>query len=160
MTRRRQDRTGEAAEREGREFFLREPGDIAELIVARGRVALDDRGFVDRRDVRDPVTVRIGDFAIRPAEHGIEPPELQWTVTGPNFRFSVDFYWPKYRVVAEADGAMKYADPKRAIKQLEGDRLLRDAGYKVVHFTWRELFSDQQGVITRIQKAFVGLTSF
>jgi Protein of unknown function (DUF559) len=94
------------------------------------------------------------------AEHGIEPPELQWTITGPNFRFSADFCWPKYGVVAETDGAMKYADPQRAIKQLDRDRLLRDAGYKVVHLIWREVVSDPQAVIGRIRRAFAAVTSF
>ena len=48
------------------------------------------------------------------AEHGLDPPELQSTITGRNFRYIVDFYWPKYRVIAEADGEAKYSDPRRA----------------------------------------------
>jgi very-short-patch-repair endonuclease len=91
-------------------------------------------------------------------EHGLDPPELQFTVTGPDFRYSVDFYWPKYRVIAEADGEIKYSDPRRAIRQLERDQRLRDRGYKVVHFTWRELFQNPQAVIERIRKAFASPT--
>lgn len=86
-------------------------------------------------------------------EHGIDPPELQFTVTGPDFRYSVDFYWPRNRVIAEADGGMKYEDPQRAIRQLSRDQQLRDLGYRVVHFTWRELFRNQPAVIERIRKA-------
>ena len=93
------------------------------------------------------------------AEHGLDPPELQFTITGPDFRNSVDFYWPKYRVIAEADGAVKYSDPKRAIRQLERDQRLRDLGYKVVHFTWRELFRDPAVVIDRIRRAFASPAS-
>jgi very-short-patch-repair endonuclease len=92
-------------------------------------------------------------------EHGLEPPELQFTVTGPDFRYSVDFYWPRYRVIAEADGEIKYSDPRRAIRQLERDQRLRDHGYKVVHFTWRELFKNPQAVIERIRKAFASSTA-
>lgn len=86
-------------------------------------------------------------------EHGLEPPELQATITGPGFRYSVDFYWPKYRVIAEADGEVKYSDPRRAIRQLERDQQLRDHGEKVVHFTWRELFRSPRTVTDRIRKA-------
>jgi hypothetical protein len=93
-------------------------------------------------------------------EHGIEPPELQFTITGPDFRYSVDFYWPKHRVAAEADGDVKYSDPRRAIRQLERDQRLRDHGEKVVHFTWRELFKTPRTVTGRLRKAFASPTSF
>jgi hypothetical protein len=86
-------------------------------------------------------------------EHGLDPPELQFTVTGPDFRYNVDFYWPGNRVIAEADGGMKYEDPERAIRQLSRDQRLRDLGYRVVHFTWRELFRNQAAVIERIRRA-------
>jgi predicted transcriptional regulator of viral defense system len=112
-------------------------------------------------DFADPLAGSVLESCARVvfAEYGIEPPELQWSITGPNFRFSVDFCWPRYRVVAETDGAMKYADPRNAIKQLDRDRLLRDAGYKVVHLTWRELFANPQVVITRIRQAFAAPTA-
>ncbi len=86
-------------------------------------------------------------------EHGLDPPELQFTITGPDFRYTVDFYWAEHRVVAEADGTMKYSDPQRAIRQLDRDQRLRDVGYKVVHFTWRELFQNPAAVIERIRSA-------
>ncbi len=92
------------------------------------------------------------------AEHGLDPPELQFTVTGPDFRYCADFYWPRYRLIAEADGEMKYSDPKRALRQLNRDQRLRDLGYKVVHFTWRELFRDPVAVIQRILRAFSSST--
>jgi very-short-patch-repair endonuclease/predicted transcriptional regulator of viral defense system len=87
-------------------------------------------------------------------EHGLEPPELQFTVTGPGFRYSVDFYWAEHRVIAEADGKMKYSDPQRAIRQLDRDQRLRDLGYRVVHFTWREIFQNPDAVVERIRRAF------
>jgi very-short-patch-repair endonuclease/predicted transcriptional regulator of viral defense system len=86
-------------------------------------------------------------------ERALDPPELQFTVTGPDFRYTVDFYWAEHRVIAEADGAMKYSDAQRAIRQLDRDQRLRDLGYKVVHFTWRELFQNPAAVIERIRKA-------
>jgi len=92
-------------------------------------------------------------------EHGLDPPGLQFTVTGSDFRYSVDFYWAEHRVVAEADGKMKYSDPQRAIRQLDRDQRLRDLGYKVVHFTWRELFQDPVAVTDRIRRAFASTVS-
>lgn len=87
-------------------------------------------------------------------ESGLDPPELQVTIHGPGFAFLVDFFWRKHRVIVEADGLAKYADKKDLIAQFQRDRLLRDAGYKVVHFTWRELFETPELVITRIRQAF------
>jgi predicted transcriptional regulator of viral defense system len=87
-------------------------------------------------------------------EHGLERPALQVTFHGYDFAYTVDFYWPRYNVIAEADGAAKYEDSKRAIEQLKRDQRLRDLGKKVVHFTWRELFSQTAAVITRIRQAW------
>src|ERR1700722_15350489 len=72
-------------------------------------------------DFSDPRAESVLESCARVAfhEHGLDPPELQFTVTGPDFRYGVDFYWPKNRVIAEADGTMKYSDPERAIRQLD-----------------------------------------
>jgi hypothetical protein len=94
------------------------------------------------------------------AERGLEPPDLQVTFRGDGFIFRGDFYWRKYRTIAEADGMAKYEDPQRAREQIRRDRLLRDAGYKVVHFTWRELFDTPEVVITRLRTAFASPTPF
>jgi Protein of unknown function (DUF559) len=94
------------------------------------------------------------------AERGLEPPDLQVSFRGDGFAFRGDFYWSRYRTIAEADGMAKYENPQRARDQIRRDRLLRDAGYKVVHFTWRELFETPELVITRIRKAFASPTPF
>jgi very-short-patch-repair endonuclease len=54
----------------------------------------------------------------------------------------------------------KYEEPGRARDQIRRDRLLRDAGYKVVHFTWRELFDTPEVVIARIGRAFAAPAPF
>jgi len=86
-------------------------------------------------------------------QHGLEPPELQVNIRGDDFSYLVDFFWRQYDVVAEADGAVKYTDPKRAIDQLKRDQKLRDAGCTVIHFTWQELFGSTAVVIARIRRA-------
>ena len=87
-------------------------------------------------------------------ESGLDPPELQVTIHLPAHAFLVDFFWRSYRVIVEADGLAKYAADKDLIAQFQRDRLLRDADYKVVHFTWRELFKTPELVIARIRQAF------
>jgi hypothetical protein len=66
----------------------------------------------------------------------------------------VDFYWPEFKTVAEADGMAKYENPGDMRRQFKRDRLLRDLGCKVVHFTWHELFDYPERVIARIRQAF------
>jgi len=94
------------------------------------------------------------------AEAGLEPPELQVTIHGPDWSFRVDFCWPEYRVIAEADGLAKYSSRKDLAKQFERDRLLRDAGYQVIHFTWHELMQTPEVVIARIRAAIAAKTGF
>lgn len=93
-------------------------------------------------------------------ELGLEPPELQVTIHGDAFAFRVDFYWLRHRTIAEADGLAKYADRKDILEQFRRDRLLREAGYKVVHFTWRELFDTPEAVVARVRAAFSSPTPF
>ena len=86
-------------------------------------------------------------------QSGLEPPELQATIHGPTFAFRVDFRWRGQNVIAEADGLVKYNDRGDLLAERERDHLLREAGYTVVHFTWRELFQTPEVVIARIRKA-------
>ena len=81
-------------------------------------------------------------------------PELQVDIGGDQYIGRVDFRWRRYLTIAEADGMLKYADTRRAVAQLERDQLLREVGYKVVHFTWRQLFRETGRVIARICDAF------
>ncbi len=86
---------------------------------------------------------------------GLPAPRLQaWLggTTEPVGR--VDFYWPKYRTVAEVDGALKYADPLRAKVQLRRDALLRADGYEVVHFDWQQITENHAYVAESMRVAF------
>lgn len=85
-------------------------------------------------------------------QFGLEPPELQATILGPNFAYRADFLWREHKVVVEADGLAKYNNRGDMIKQHERDRTLQDAGYQVVHFTWKELFRTPEVVIERIRR--------
>ena len=96
------------------------------------------------------------------AEAGLPPPVLQAAIATVDAEFiaRVDFCWPTHRVIAEADGMAKYEDPRRAREQIMRDIRLRDAGYKVIHFTWDELFRVRERVIARIRTAFAALTNY
>ena len=88
------------------------------------------------------------------AELGLEPPELQAQIVIANTALRVDFLWRKYRTIAEADGLGKYVEPSVLKKQFERDRKLRAAGYRVVHFTWGEIFATPTYVVAQIREAF------
>lgn len=89
------------------------------------------------------------------ADGGLPPPDLQIQV-GADGRViaRVDFLWRQYATIAEADGALKYADPERAKLQLQRDAELREAGFEVVHFTWPELHINPDQVLRSIRAAF------
>jgi hypothetical protein len=89
-------------------------------------------------------------------EQGIPPPELQVWVGGDDDGVigRADFLWRRYATIGEADGALKYADPVRAIAQLRRDALLRDAGFQVVHFTWDEIVRTPERVAASLRAAF------
>jgi very-short-patch-repair endonuclease len=59
-----------------------------------------------------------------------------------------------HRTVGEADGAVKYADPARAMAQLDRDARLRAAGFEVVHFTWQQITRTPGQVVASIKVAF------
>jgi hypothetical protein len=88
-------------------------------------------------------------------ELGLPPPDLQaWVGDEDEIIGRADFLWRAYRTVGEADGAVKYADPARAMAQLERDARLRAAGFEVVHFTWRDITRTPDHVAATIKTAF------
>lgn len=88
-------------------------------------------------------------------QHGLPPPELQVRIFGQDGSnvARVDFLWRECAVVAESDGLLKYQSGADAIAELKRDRLLREAGFEVVHFTWEELFREPERVVRRIRAA-------
>jgi Transcriptional regulator, AbiEi antitoxin/Protein of unknown function (DUF559) len=88
------------------------------------------------------------------ADCGLPPPELQVEIRDPEFIGRVDFLWRKFRTIAEVDGAAKYDDRSRAMRQLRRDKRLREAGYEVVHFDWKEINGDPGYVAAALRAAF------
>lgn len=114
-------------------------GQVVEFCDARSESALESISRVAFRD------------------YGLPQPDLQvWVghdhdgvVIG-----RVDFLWRAHRTIAEADGAVKYANPSRAICQLQRDADLRQAGFEVAHFTWRQIVTTPWQVAASIRSAF------
>jgi hypothetical protein len=89
------------------------------------------------------------------ATYGLPPPELQvWVGSETEMIGRVDFLWRAHRTIGEADGALKYADPSRAMAQLHRDAKLRKAGFEVVHFTWPQVMRTPAQVVTSVNLAF------
>ena len=86
---------------------------------------------------------------------GLPPPQLQAQL-GADGRViaRVDFYWERFRTIAEADGEMKYDNRFEATYQLRRDADLRDAGFEVVHFGWRDICDTPGQVAASIRAAF------
>jgi hypothetical protein len=88
------------------------------------------------------------------AELGLPAPELQVPIGTPQIFARSDYLWRQYWTIAEADGVLKYDDRTQAVRQLERDTRLRDAGFEVVHFGWREIMQEPERVVVRIRAAF------
>jgi hypothetical protein len=86
---------------------------------------------------------------------GLPPPRLQALLGADGLVIArVDFYWERFRTVAEADGEMKYDNKFEATYQLRRDADLRDAGFEVVHFGWRDIYDTPAQVAASIRAAF------
>jgi len=94
---------------------------------------------------------------VRFAQFRIPQPGLQVNIRGAQgFIGRVDFCWEEYQTIAEADGAMKYADQghARARAQLARDERFHDAGWGTFHFTWREIYHEPTPTIDRLRRTF------
>ena len=89
---------------------------------------------------------------------GLPPPELQVTLARDDWgnpRIIVDFYWPEFKVVGEADGLLKYADNEGLT--LRNEKLRQEEieamGYIVVRWTWDDIWRRPEWVAMRIRNA-------
>jgi len=113
-------------------------------------VAADVIAFADARSESPLESIARAVFR----DGGLPAPKLQALIGTAEDVARVDFFWKKYRTIVEVDGAIKYADPARAIAQLERDSWLRSLGYEVVHLTWEEITTRPEVVVARIREAF------
>ena len=88
---------------------------------------------------------------------GLPEPELQvrLEVRGGS-RFRVDFYWPRWRLVGEADGFGKYGTGPDEIREnwvaeRRRQAQLEEAGYVVIRWTWADL-EDPGRIVRRVRE--------
>jgi hypothetical protein len=94
-------------------------------------------------------------------ELGLPSPKLQVTVAWDDWgnpRIIVDFLWPEFGVVGEADGLIKYGeelDPGRV--SLRAEKLRQEEiealGYIVVRWTWEQIWRRPEWVVSRLRDA-------
>ena len=94
---------------------------------------------------------------------GLPVPELQVTLVRDewgNPKIIVDFFWPEFRVVGEADGMFKYEDADGVSLRAEKLRQeeLEARGYIVVRWTWDDIWRRPEWVAMRLRRAFRGAT--
>jgi hypothetical protein len=96
------------------------------------------------------------------AEAGLPRPALQaqfWDGRGWMVE-RVDFWWPQFRTVGEADGLEKFeASTSSARRRLlrrafERDQRLADRGVELVHFGWEDAVRRPDDLIHRLRAAF------
>ena len=72
----------------------------------------------------------------------------------------VDFWWPEFRTVAEADGLQKFEAPsvderrRRLRRSFERDQRLADRGLELVHFGWEDAVRISEQLVRRLRAAF------
>jgi hypothetical protein len=72
----------------------------------------------------------------------------------------VDFWWPPFRTVGEADGLAKYeanspAERRRLLRRSHRrDQRIGDRGVEVVHFGWEDVVDPRSDLIARLRAGF------
>ena len=69
--------------------------------------------------------------------------------------FFPDFLCRELKLIIEVDGISHDFQPERDVMR---DRLLAEAGYRVLHFTNQDVLSNVEGVVTAIQTEIERLT--
>ncbi len=92
---------------------------------------------------------------IRMGEQRLPDPEAQvWLGDGDDVIARVDHYWAAYRTVAEADGALKYAEPGALFAEKLREDRLREAGFEVVRYSWADAMHRPVALAARVRRAF------
>lgn len=87
-------------------------------------------------------------------EQGLPMPELQVPFyDSAGLIGYVDMWWPRLKVIGEADGALKYATKDDLMAEKVREDRLRALGFIVVRWTWEEIMTNPAAVAERILRA-------
>ena len=117
--------------------------------AVKGRRGRFLRAVLDLADVRreSPLeSVSAGHFILA----GLPRPEHQVAIETPHGTYHPDALWPEWRLIGEADGEGKYADPQRVTAEKLRDGHLNDEGYRIVHWPGAEMFATPLRVVERV----------
>lgn len=86
-------------------------------------------------------------------ERGLPNPLLQhpFTVAGSNY--FVDFYWPEFRVIVEADGLQKYDDHQELRRERRRQSALDATGCRIIRIGWHDLEQQPQQLLRTLHGA-------
>lgn len=73
--------------------------------------------------------------------------------------WSIDFYLPEHDIVIEADGEFWHSSTKAKMKDRRKDAWLQNKGYKVFHFTGKEIIENPNFCVEKIMKSINGENS-
>lgn len=95
-------------------------------------------------------------------EAGLPAPVLQAQFSDGRWWLAerVDFWWPQFRTVVEADGLAKFDAPtvkqrRRLLRRaFERDQRLADRDVELVHFGWEDAVNEPDQLAERLRAAF------
>ena len=77
------------------------------------------------------------------AELGFPAPEQQREIVVGSQRYRVDFSWPEFGVVGEADGRGKYADPADLWREKRREDAIRTLVPRFVRWSWADAWASE-----------------
>lgn len=83
---------------------------------------------------------------------GLPTPACNQRIAADGKVIEVDFLWPGDRLVVEADGESFHDNPLAFERDRRRDRALQLAGYRVVRFTYKQIETEPDAVITAIRR--------
>ena len=83
-------------------------------------------------------------------QHGLPAPRFQYVVSGPGFRYRVDFAYPDVRLIIEVDGWQYHAQRAAFEADRQRDATLHAAGWLVLRFTWLQVSRRPAWVADRV----------
>jgi very-short-patch-repair endonuclease/predicted transcriptional regulator of viral defense system len=86
-------------------------------------------------------------------------PRVNAWIEVPGDGFEVDFSWPELRLIVETDGHGSHGDRRAFEEDRRRDQLLVAAGWRVVRFTWHQVFDDPASVVAVLRTLSRGVNN-
>jgi len=87
-------------------------------------------------------------------DHDLPEPTLQEKIYDSHGLVGIaDFAWISLGIIGEADGAIKYTDAASLIEERRREQRIKDAGFEIFRWTWREIHNDPRRVVARFTRA-------